>query len=59
MNISKRIYNKETIAGSNYETHQMSLIPPSLPCNLYNQPFFNSRISANHDKEGIYSANHW
>ena len=24
----KRFYNRETIAASNYETHQMSFLPP-------------------------------
>ena len=55
MIIQKRFNNRETIAPSNYEINQMSFIP-LLPfyATKIDDPFLNSRISANHDKvEGL------
>ena len=41
----KRFYNRETIAASNYEIHQMSFMP--LSTHIIN-PFLDSKILANH-----------
>ena len=51
----KRFYDRETIAGLNYEIHQMSLIP-HLPSMQLKQ-FTLFLISANHDRVEGLSAN--
>ena len=54
----KRFYNRETIAASNYEIHQMSFILSFLSFNTSEiiKPFLNSRIPGNHDKVDGLSA---
>ena len=52
----KRVYHRETIAGLNYEIHQMSFIPHFPSMQLKQFTLF--LISANHDRvEGLNSAN--
>ena len=48
----KRFYNRERNSGVFSVIHQMSIKPYSLLCNLNNQPFLNSIISANYEKRG-------
>ena len=52
----KRSYHRKIIAALNYEIQQMSFIPP-FPSTQIISPVNNSRISANHDKVEILSAN--
>ena len=52
----KRLYNKEAIAAFKFEIHQMSFKPPFpfIATQIIN-PFLNSIISANHEKERNFS----
>ena len=55
---TEEIYNRETIAASNLEIHQMSFTPPfPFYATQIINPFHNSRILANHDKVDGLSAN--